>query len=745
MAIAMGAAAGGARAAQNPAPELGPSAAAATRTYEVRRADGEIAVDGRLDEAAWAGAHTFTLDYETYPGDNVPPPVRTEMWIAYDLENLYVGVRAHDPEPEKIRARLRDRDAAFQDDFVGVVLDTFNDERRAFEFFVNPLGVQMDLLQNDVTGAEDASWDALWSSAGRVTEGGYEVEMAIPFSSLRFPRTSGPQTWGIDAVRVWPRDQRRRIGLNELPRGRNCYLCHGAKLTGFSGITPGRNLEIAPTLTATDVAARGGAGQRFEGSGDQELGLTARWGVTPATTVGATLNPDFSQVEADAAQLAVNTQFALFFPEKRPFFLEGADFFDTKIGAVYTRNIADPDWGAKVTGKSGKSAYGLIVAEDARTNLLIPGSQSSELAFLEEENLSTVLRYRRDLSGSSSVGGLLTSREGDGYHNRLAGIDYLLRWNEGDAFRVEVLGSQTEYPDPIRAAHGQPEGSLEGTAARVAYQHQTQEWMGYLLYNDVSADFRADLGFVPRAGFRTGFGMVERYWYADPGERRWSRFTLGAETTWTYDEAGEPLQNQVAPYVRVNGPRQSFLNLYLGYGPSWFNGRELDRTFVVAYGEVQATPSVYLSLESRVGEEIDFDNARQGEIVRLVPRARFDLGRHLRLSLSHNHESLDVAGGRLYTANLTDVRASYQVNVRTFVRLVTQYFDLERDPALYTFPTEEHASSLFNQLLFSYKVNPQTVVFLGYSDNYQGDERAIDRLPQTNRTLFLKLGYALVL
>ncbi|HUF78682.1 MAG TPA: DUF5916 domain-containing protein [Thermoanaerobaculia bacterium] len=666
----------------------------AKRTYEARLADGEVAVDGRLDEPTWAGEPTFTLDYETYPGDNVAAPVETEVWIAYDLRHLYVGMRAHDPEPEKIRARLRDRDAAFQDDFVGVVLDTFNDERRAFEFFVNPLGVQMDLVRNDVTGSEDESWDALWDSAGRLTEAGYEVEMAIPFSSLRFPRTEGVQTWGIDALRIWPRDQRRRLGLNELPRGRNCYLCSGSKLIGFAGVTPGRNLELAPTLTATDASARSGAGEPFAGTDDQELGLTVRWGVTPATTLGAALNPDFSQVEADAAQLSVNTQFALFFPEKRPFFLEGADLFDTRIGAVYTRNVADPDWGVKLTGKSGRSAYGAVVARDTRTNLLIPGSQGSQLAFLEEENTSTVLRYRRDLSGSSALGGLVTSREGDGYHNRLAGIDGLFRWGEGGTFRLELLGSETAYPEAIQARHGQREGSLEGTAARVGFQRQTRSSTASLVYNDVSDDFRADLGFIPQAGYRKGYGLVERYWFADEGERRWSRMTVGAESTWTYDRDGEPLQQQVAPYFRFSGPRQSFVHAYLGLGPSWFNGRELDRAFVV-YGELQATP--------------------------------------------------DVDGGRLYTANLTDFRASYQLNVRTFVRLVTQYFDLERDPALYTFPTEEHASRLANQLLFSYKVNPQTVVFLGYSDRFLGEERSIDRLAQTDRTLFLKLGYALVL
>ncbi len=243
-------------------PATAPAAARpATRTYQVALASGAVTVDGVLDDATWQRPPTFTLDYETSPGDNVAPPVATEMWIAYDRGHLYVAVRAHDPEPGKIRARLRDRDDAFDDDFVGVVLDTFDDQRRAFEFFVNPLGVQMDLSQNDVTGNEDQSWDALWDSAGRVTAEGYEAEMAIPFSSLRFPKSAAPQTWGIDALRIWPRDLRRRLGLNPQPRGANCYLCNEAKLAGLEGIAPGRNLELDPTATAnaTERRAPGGA------------------------------------------------------------------------------------------------------------------------------------------------------------------------------------------------------------------------------------------------------------------------------------------------------------------------------------------------------------------------------------------------------------------------------------------------------------------------------------------------------
>jgi hypothetical protein len=265
------------------------------------------------------------------------------------------------------------------------------------------------------------------------------------------------------------------------------------------------------------------------------------------------------------------------------------------------------------------------------------------------------------------------------------------------------------------------------------------------VYNDVSEDFRADLGFIPQAGYRTGFGMAEKYWYGEEGEHRWSRLTAGVETTWTYDRDGNPLQQQVAPFGWVQGPRQSFANVYLGFGPSYFQGKKFDRTFVNFFGEVQATPNIYAHLESRIGQEIDYANARGGDLVRVSPGARFDLGRHLRVNVSHNYESLDVDGGRLYTANLSDLRATYQINVRTFVRIVSQYFDLERDPSLYTFETVAQRNDLFNQLLFSYKVNPQTVLFLGYADDYQGFARSLDELDQTGRTLFLKVGYAFVL
>ena len=711
------------------------------RTYAVHAVDSEIRIDGELNEAVWKKSPTFTLDYETRPGDNTPAAVKTEMWVTYNHSHVYVGVRAHDPDPSKIRARLTDRDNAFQDDFVGVVLDTFNDERRAFEFFVNPLGVQMDLFQSDVTGTEDQSWDAIWDSAGRLTSTGYEVEMAIPFTSLRFPRNSGPQTWGIDALRIYPRDQRYRIGLNALPRGSTCYLCNESKLVGFQGIKPGLNMELDPTLTAQRLEVRNDNGS-FESDSKADPGLTARWGITPGITLNATVNPDFSQVEADAAQLEVNKAFALFYPEKRLFFLEGADFFDTKIQAIYSRNIADPNWGVKLTGKQGRSAFGMIVTQDDLTNFVFPGNQFSSLGSVDDENTSSILRYRYDLGSGSTIGGLATSREGTGYHNRVAGVDSLLRWGQ-EAFRIEILGSQTEYPESFQETFDQPAGSLTGTSMRAVYQHIERSWMGYALYIGASDDFRADLGFIPQVGYHKGYALGERYWYSDENKHWWRQLTFGLETTWTYDRSREPLQQQIAPYFLIQGSREYFSNTYFGVGPSYYLGKRFDRTFLNHYWEMRPTGSLYLSFEGRIGQEIDYDNVRQGNILRLIPGIRVDAGRHLRLQLNHNFEQLDVQDERLYQANITEVRATYQINARTFVRAITQYFDVSRNTDLYTFEISERDRDLFNQFLFSYKINPQVVLFLGYSDNYQNT--LVKNLSQANRTLFFKVGYAFVM
>ena len=713
--------------------------------HEVRRATSEIKVDGVLDEPAWSEALTLRLEYETRPAENAPPPVVTECLVTYDDDHLYAAFRAFDPDPGAIRAHLQDRDTIFNDDLVGIKLDPFNDERRAFQFFVNPLGVQFDSLEDDVSGNEDHSWDVIWSSLGRITEEGYVVEIAVPFHQLRFPRGGGVQTWGFDAVRFYPRSQRHRMALQPVDRDISCQLCQMSKVRGLEGISPGRNIELVPTLTSgrTDEREEFPDGPLTEGDLDSELGFTGRWGMTPNLTLNVALNPDFSQVEADAAQLDVNNRFALFFPEKRPFFLEGADFFSTPLDVVFTRTVADPSWGTKVTGKQGRHAVGVFVARDEVTNLIFPAANGSNATSLGLESTDAVVRYRRDLGDSSALGVLLTSREGDGYSNQVAGVDGLWRPTESDSIRFQSLSSRTEYPTEVALEFDQPSGRFSDEAHRVRYAHNARLWDWWAEYTDVGRNFRADMGFMPRGDYTFLVGGLRRTWWGD--EEDWfTEIRLGGEWDLTEDQSGQLLEEEVEVNLDISGPRLSHLFVGLGTRDQFFDGVAFDdMRFLNSWFEIEPVGDLWLGLFVGGGDAIDFANTRRGTRLFLEPSLRLNLGLRLRLTLDHDLQRFDVDGGELFEANLTQLRLVYQLNVRTFVRTILQYRHVARNPDLYVDEVDAETERLFTQLLFSYKINPQTVLFVGYADNREGD--ATFDLTESNRTLFFKFGYAFVL
>ena len=319
---------------------LAPYAAASEKPpYRVPRVNSHITADGVLNEQIWGEALRLSIDYEVRPGENIPPPVETEVLLAYDDTNLYCAFKAYDPDPSKICAHLCDRDNLWDDDWVVLNLDTFNDQRRSYLFVCNPLGIQADCIE--VTGGESTEWDPIWDSAGRITGEGYVVEMAIPFSSLRFQRTDQDQIWGVDLIRSYPREVRHHLGLFPRDRNNNCYLCQAEKLIGFAGATPGRNIEFDPTFSTIHTKQREEVWEDFGPvRSDYDFGLTASWGLTPNLILNGTVNPDFSQVEADAAQLDINTQFAIYYSEQRPFFLESADLFTSRLNVVHTRRLA---------------------------------------------------------------------------------------------------------------------------------------------------------------------------------------------------------------------------------------------------------------------------------------------------------------------------------------------------------------------------------------------------------------------
>ncbi|MCP3996187.1 MAG: hypothetical protein GY722_14170, partial [bacterium] len=460
--------------------------------------------------------------------------------------------------------------------------------------------------------------------------------------------------------------------------------------------------------------------------------------------LSATLNPDFSQVEADVAQLDVNTRFALFFPERRPFFLEDADFFDTHLNAVFTRNVADPTWGLRATAKAGKNAFGTFVAEDELTNLIFPGNQGSDGDSFDFETRDAVLRYRRDLKGNSTLGALYTSREGDGYSNRVAGVDGKLRFSKSDTLDFQALRSETEYPSAITRDYDQPAGAFDDHALRLSYVHADREWRGWLVYEDIGDGFRADMGFIPRVGIKHPRGGLQRTWWGE--DQDWyEKLEVGVNYDRVEDQQGRRLEATSEAWFEYEGAKRSEVELRLWTRDRFFDGAEFDESSIGTWLEIEPTGKTSLGLWAATGDRVDFANTRQGESFTLEPNLRFDFGRHLRTSLNHRLFRLDVDQGTLFEANLTQANILYQFNLRTFVRAVFQYTDVDRDLSLYNDPEDFEAKTeeLFTQLLFSYKINPRTVLFLGYSDNYRGD-REIE-LTQENRALFLKLGYAWVL
>jgi Domain of unknown function (DUF5916)/Carbohydrate family 9 binding domain-like len=737
------------RAQQGPESPL-PSKAVGTReapprkTLEVRRAKGPLKIDGVLDEEAWAEASVLELPYEIFPGDSTPAPVKTECRVTFDDKNLYLGFHAFDPRPSEIRAHLADRDEITtfqQDDHVGFQIDAFNDERRAFQFRVNPLGVQADALFSELDGIEDWAWDAIWTSAGRVTNDGYVVEVAIPFNQIRFPRSESALVWGFDVFRSYPRDVRYRISASYNDLNRSCLLCQANKMGGLVGIHSGRNLELDPTATAHRRDARpdfpAGSLERDRQKG--ELGLTARFGVTPNLTLNAAVNPDFSQVEADVAQLDVNTRFALFYEEKRPFFLEGSDFFATPLQAVYTRTVADPQGGVKATGKFGRNGLGVFVARDDVTNLLLPANQTSDLVSLDQKVWSGVLRYRRDVGNASSLGFIYAGREGDGYHNHLVGADAFWRASNTDTLRFQYSRSDTLYPQSVVAANRQPAGPLRDDGLFADYNHQSQKFSWLASYQSLGPGYRADSGFIPRVDVRTLEGNFGRILRGDA--KRWfSQINIQAVGQRTEDHGGRLTDQKVGAEVIYSGSKQTMLDVTVSASKTYLKGVTYDLKQVDALGEIRPTGDLRINFTGTFGDALDFANGRKGSGQKLGPALQYRLGRHLDLRLSHNLERVAVEAGRVFRANLTQGRIAYYLGTRAFARVILQYLNLDQDPALYATPVDAKTRHLFSQVLFSYKVNPQTVAFLGYSDNAQ----AVGSLALTraDRTFFVKLGYA---
>jgi hypothetical protein len=723
-----------------------PLSSASLPEIRIARSAGPIEVDGSLGDPGWQGAATVDTFWETAPGDNAEPKVKTLAYLAYDDRYLYVGFDFSDPDPARIKAPLGDRDnISVSNDYGGVILDTRNDGKTAVELLVTAGNIQYDAVQID-GGGEDSSLDLYWDSATRITDKGWNLEIRIPFSSLRYSG-SGPQTWGILLYRSYPREFRYNILSTLQTKNSKCFLCNERKLVGLEGLPTGKHLVLAPYATAGRASAPGGPlGSPLDDSDDDyDAGLDAKWTPTAGMALDATINPDFSQVESDVAQISANERFALFFPEKRPFFLEGLELFSTPLSVVYTRTITSPRWGARATGELGGNAYTLLVADDrGGGSVILPGAEFSQLAPQDFGATSIIGRVRHDI-GRSFVSMVLTDRENDGGgHNRVVGPDVLWRPNDHDRITAQLLVSDTENPDRPDLFPGWNGESLRSHAFHAEWFHGSRDWDWDFFYKDLGDGFRADLGFLPQVGVRDAhIGLGHPIWSDGKITKTRPYFSLRQ----VRDRDDELVYQWFFFGIEWAGPWNLFFEIHPLLEKTRVAGEVLSSNKMTAHLEVNP-PGLFeqVGFDIRLGDEIDVAGARPGKGGYADVHGTARAGDHLEMVLNYTRRWSELdrgprEGDRLFMAEVARIKATWTFTSRAFLRLIGQDELFESDPSLYPFPIPKRDEAFSASALFAYKLNWQTVLFLGY-----GDDRTFfaptDRLEKSGRQLFLKVSYA---
>lgn len=716
------------------------------------KVDAAPILDGRLDEPVWGQAAVLTEFSQFQPVDGRPAEERTEVLVWYSSEAIYFGIRAFEDHGAVVRATRANRDNIGSDDHIQVLLDTNNDQRIAYLFGVNPFGVQQDGTRsaqfgggaggssatgggfgnlNPLDGNVDLNPDYFFESHGELFDGGYMVEIRIPFKSLRY-QDAPVQSWGIHILR---RVQHSGYQDSWAPavRANSNFLSQAGILVGMQGLRRGLVLEVTPTTTGRlDGAPAPPGGWEYHGTG--EVGADIRWGIRQNLTLNGTLNPDFSQVEADVGQVSINERFALFFPDKRPFFLDGLELFDTPNQLIHTRRIIDPKGGMKLIGKLGGVNLATLVAvdNDGSTSGLGSGSPVFGLA-----------RLRRDLGGSSTLGAVVTTREKSGDFSRLAGADLRLYYNR--LYYVEVQGVESwAETDGV---------SRRGRLVEVEWDRTGRAWGFNHSVRAISSEFEAAAGFVNRTGLvsANSFNRLTLYGAEDALIQTAGAF-FGITRLWDYDDLdGGPLEGSesISPSATLRGGWQvggSVSRSFFSFNDAGLAGLMIERTvggvvdtvaFVVPGkesdlwgGSLRVTTPTYKLFTANAsystGRVPIFREGAKGKSTRWDMTMDLRPTAGLRGTLQLTRLTLDRTsnGSRFSSETIPRIKVEYQINRAIFLRLVTQYSALSRaalqdrdgNPIISSGVKDQGSTN--NELrvdwLFSYRPIPGTLFFLGY-------------------------------
>ena len=717
----------------------------------------EVAIDGRLDEPVWSQATRLTGFWQYQPVDGRPAEEETEVLTWYAPDAIWFGVIAHDRDPASIRATVADRDNIDKDDHIVLELDTFHDRRRAYFFGVNPLGAQSDGVRSEgagqvsslIPGSVDNNPDFTWQSKGRITDRGYEIEIRIPFKSLRYAG-SGPQSWGFNATRVV-----QRTGYTDtwtdVRRANASFLGQEGAIGGLHDLKRGVTIEAQPFVTATADGTREASGQFDRGSVDPDAGLNLRLGFT-SYALDATLNPDFSQVESDEGQVTVNERFALFFPEKRPFFLEGIELFGSPQTLVYTRRIVNPRGGAKFTGKLGQLGAAHLTAVDQ--------TGGGDAWF-------NITRLRRDFGRNSIAGVTFTNRDQTGSHNRVLAGDFRYVWG--------LYFAQLQYGASFTKDAG---GSRTAPIWQAEYDRTGRSWGFNYLLKGLGQGFDDQAGFVNRlrSGVVNGHAFNRFTLYGGRGALL-ENLTIfgGPERTWLYDKFG------LTPGLEGSESFDATFQLRGG----WTLNGHLERDFVrfqdssyADYSIGSATGPVYrpaddfsgfvwqtgvttptwqrlgASVTYRRGRAAIFEEGTTGRAWLLTSAVNLRPASTVRVALTGTVFRLHrLDGSEFARSTIPRLKLEYQPTRELFFRVIGEYRSERRAPLvepgvggpLFVSGAAQPATE-FNglrlDLLASFEPTPGTVAFLGYGSSLETDaEFNWSRLQRRSDGFFVKLAY----
>lgn len=705
----------------------------------------KISIDGNLDESIWKSAVKITNFIERSPGENIPPQVKTYALATYDEDHLYVAFKCFD-DPSKIRATMCQRDQFSSDDAVCVLLDTYGDAAWAYEFYVNPYGIQKDYLWTNVAG-EDSGFDLIWESAAKINSEGYQVEIAIPFSSLRFPNND-IQSWKMDFWRTHPRESNRQYSWSAYDRNEQCFPCQWGTVEGISNVSPGKGYEILPTFLANQYGYRNQADDFENDDIDGELSLNGKFTLSSSTTLEATYNPDFSQIESDASQIDVNTTIALFYPERRPFFQEGTDIFRTLFNSFYTRTVNDPKFATKMTGRYENFTIGFVSALDENSPYMIPLEQRS-LLFNTGESFVNVLRGTKELGNSSSVGFIVTDRRFE--HNgsgSIYALDHRFRLSSTISFNGQYIFSHTKEPDeagdtaPFLDVAPDGDGyktvgfdgeSYWGNALIAQIRHHARHLNVVLGVDQVSPSYRTQTGYDPVNNDRNMSSYVSYtihpgehslFEWISPSISTYHRFNYAG--TKTIENFGTGIQGRLRK-------AQSYWSVQYNY---YFN----------EYASVDFNDlwNVNLDWQSRLNDQLAFGLSYEtgigydrGSLSKADEKSLFawlDLKPIDRLTIEPNinyyKSNMHSNGVELYDGFITRTRLQLQANKELSIRFVVEYNDFYKrwniDP------------------LLTYRISSFSVFYVGSS--YQYDDYIVGPNDQINKQLtdrqfFMKLQY----